>query len=240
MENILFLDFELNQPLALLNKFKHWLRKEGWKLEMFWAKDYSPEQNQKPTFDEKLQTSNLLFIRKPLTFLTSPNVRKKIQHAVLNDKKNLLLMMSFTDIETLEILKEFLIPFKIEPSDIRAMDEKTNLDERRSVVFHKKNKCFSHNEIFNRVQKVVIPDANILYLKPPAKILIRGNPSTETYSLFPDESNGPKGSDVIVGAYYEDSGRVIVVNSSVFLDNYFDFNKPFIKNVMNWLNPKTS
>ena len=87
MENILFMDFELNQPLGLLSKFKHWLVREGWTVDMFWAKDYAQEQKKKPSFDEKLQSSNLLFIRKPLTFLTSPNVRKKLQEVVLKEKK---------------------------------------------------------------------------------------------------------------------------------------------------------
>ncbi len=233
MENILFMDFELNQPLTLLNKFDSWLQKEGWKLDMFWAKDYTKKD--KPTFDEKLGSSDFLFIRKPLTFLTSPNVREKLQKAILKNKKSLLLMMSFSDRETLDLLREFLKPFNIEPSDVRAIDDVTNLQGKRSVIFHKKNNCFEHSEIFKRVNKIVIPDANLLFIEPPSKILIRGNPSTDIFSHNPINKPELKGSNIIVGAYYEETGKIIVVNSSIFLDKYFDFNKPFIKNVMNWL-----
>ena len=138
MNNILFMDFELNQPLAYLTKFKKMLASDGWNLDMFWAKDYASDN--KPSFDDKLNGSNFLFIRKPLTFLSSPNVRKKIQEAVLDRKKSLLLMMSFADKESLDLIRDFLEPFKIEPSDVRAIDNVTNLKGKRSVVFHKKNK----------------------------------------------------------------------------------------------------
>jgi hypothetical protein len=239
MENILFMDFELNKPLTYLDKFNQLLKKDGWILDMFWVKDYSQEK--KPSLDDKINNSDLLFIRKPLTFLSSPTATEKIQNAILKNNKNLLLMMTYSDYETFDMLKNFLIPFNITLSEFRAFDIKTYQEHERSVIFHKKNKCFNHKELFKGINKVLIPDASHLVVEPPANVLIRGNPSTETSKSFGGREEGPKGSDIIVGAYYEESGKILVVNSTVFLDNFFDFNKPFIKNIMGWLdsnNPK--
>jgi hypothetical protein len=67
MDTILFMDFELNKPLTYLNKFKKMIRDEGYNLDLFWAKDYSSEK--KPSIDDKINSSEFLVIRKPLTFL---------------------------------------------------------------------------------------------------------------------------------------------------------------------------
>jgi hypothetical protein len=233
MANILFMDFELNMPLTYLNKFTKLLKTDNWYLDMFWAKDYMKKK--RPTLDEKIKSYNILLIRKPMTFLSSKVAVEKIQKAILRDNKRLLLMLTFLDYETLDMLKDFLEPFNIIPTEIRAIDYKTNQDNRKSVIYHKKNKCFNHDELFKNVSKIVIPDATHLYVEPPAKILIRGNPSTEPFYTTGNIKNAPSGSDLIVGAYYEESGRMLIVNSTVFLDNYFDFNRPFIKNVIKWL-----
>lgn len=233
MDNILMMDFELNKPLTYLSKFKEMLNNDGWNLDMFWAKDYSSDN--KPTLDDKINSANLLLIRKPLTFLSSQLAIGKIQEAVLKEKKNLLLMMTYIDLETNSLLRNFLKPFNIIPSGIKAIDTKTNQDNKRMVIYHKKNKCFLHDELFKNVNKILIPDAINLFVDSPAKILIRGNPSTEAVNTLGIDESEPTGSDIIVGAYHEEKGRLITINSTLFLDNYFDFNKPFIKNIMTWL-----
>ena len=178
MNNILLMDFELNKPLTLLNKFKTFLRNEGWAVDMFLAKDYS--DGKKPSLDDKINSAQFILIRKPLTFLNSPKVTKKLQDAVLKDKKSLLLMLTFLDKESLNLIQNFLKPFKITPSEIKIIDQITNLNNKRSVVYHKKNNCFVNDIFFKQVAKIVVPDANVLYIEPPSEVMIRGNPSTET------------------------------------------------------------
>lgn len=239
MDKLLFLDFELNKPLTYLNKFKQLLKDEGWLVDLFWARDYAQEK--KPSLDEKINSSDFLIIRKPLTFLTSPAAREKIQEAILKKKRNLLVMYTFFEKESLDVLVNFLNPFKITPSDIKIVDNKTNLENKRMVVFHKKNKCFSHDTLFTNVTKVLIPHPHHLFVSSPAKVLVRGNPTTEVqddplYELT--DNSDLKGSNITVGAYYDKSGKLVIISSTLFLDNYFDFNKKFIKNVITWLGGK--
>ncbi|WP_455392380.1 hypothetical protein [[Eubacterium] cellulosolvens] len=237
MDNILFMDFELNQPLTYLNKFRKLIRDEGWELDLFWARDYS--QKERPSVDEKIKKAKLLVIRKPLTFLSGPQVRKKLQQAVLKDKKSLLVMYTFTEMDSLEVLNEFLRPFKINTSEIQIIDNKTNANDKRNVVFQKKNKCFLHNELFDGVANILIPHPHYVYVTEPAKILIRGNPSTELKYGINEGGLDLTGSELTVGAYYEETGKMIVLDSTLFLDKYFDFNKRFVKNVITWLGKKT-
>ena len=238
MDNILIMDFELNRPLTYLNKFKQLLNDEGWALDLFWARDYAQEV--KPSIDDKINSAELLIIRKPLTFLTGPQVRKKLQQAVLKDKKSFLIMYTFTEKDSQDVLNEFLKPFKINTSELQLIDNKTNMNDKRNVLFEKKNKCFSHNTLFKGVSKVLIPHPHHIYVSKPAKILIRGNPSTELKYNFDQESTALSGANLIVGAYYEKTGRIIVVDSTLFLDKYFDHNKKFVKNVIDWLSEKRS
>ena len=74
----------------------------------------------------------------------------------------------------------------------------------------------------------IIPNSRISYL-------IQGNSSTEMDYIFDESISKLEGSDITVAAYYEKNGKMLVVNSTIFLDNYFNFNKPFIKNVVSWL-----
>jgi hypothetical protein len=144
-------------------------------------------------------------------------------------------MYTFSERESMDALNKFLNPFMINTSEVQIIDNKVNLDNIRNVIFQKENKCFSHNELFKGVNKILIPNPHHIYVDEPAKVLIRGNPSTEIkYDLFVETSN-LKGQDVIAGAYYEDTGRLIVLDSTLFLDKYFDFNKKFIINVIKWL-----
>lgn len=238
MEKLLFLDFELNNPLIYLNKFQSLLKDEGWLIDLFWVNE--PSTKNKSILEAKIEKNQFMIIYKPLTFLSSPGSRKKIQDAVIKDKKNLLLMISFNDTETYELLQQFLVPFKINLSFNKIIDNNTNLKHVRSVVYHKKNKCFKHNELFSGVSKLVIPYAHHLNINPPAKILIQGNPTTELQVEYKTDDSDINGSDIIAGAYYEKTGRIVIVNSTVFLDKFFDFNKPFIKNVITWLGKVTN
>lgn len=233
MEQILLLDFELNNPLTYLDKFKRLLKDENWNLDLFWARDYN--QKDKPSLDDKLNSTQFLLIRKPLTFLSSPKVRKKIQNNVLKEKKSLLIMYTFSEIETLELLNSFLEPFKIQISEIQVIDKKTNLKNKHEVIFHKKSNCFSHNSLFNNIDKIVISDAHHIYVNSPSKILIQGNPSTELQFPMSDEIAPLTGSEINISAYYEETGLVTVINSTLFLNKYFDFNKKFIKNIITWM-----
>lgn len=234
MDNkILFMDFELNKPLTYLNKFGKLIRDEGWNLDLFWAKEYTHEN--KPSVNYKIDSAKILIIRKPLTFLSSPRVRKKLQETIKKDKKNMLIMYSFTERDSLDALSEFLKPFMITPSEVQIIDNKSNQDNFRNVIFHKKNKCFNHSELFKGISKILIPHPHLVSVNKPAKILIKGNPSTEVQEDIYFETSTLSGSDVIVGAYYDDTGRILVMDSTLFLDNFFDFNKKFIKNVITWL-----
>ena len=123
----------------------------------------------KPSFDDKISNFEFLIIRKPLTFLTSTQAREKIQNAILKDKKNLLIMYTYYDLESFEVLYNFLKPFNIIPSEIKIIDHKTNLKNKNVVVFHKKNKCFMHDTLFDGVTKLVISDPRHLTVEPPAK-----------------------------------------------------------------------
>ncbi len=232
MDNILLMDFELNKPLTYLNKFKKMLNDNDWTLDIFWAKEYTKKE--KPTMDEKIKNTEFLIIRKPMTFLSNAETRKKIQNVVLKDKKNLLVMSTFPDRDSLDVLTNFLQPFHINPTDNKVIDNNTNKNNERLVVFNKKNKCFSHATLFKGVKSIVIPYPYHLIVDSPAEILIRGNPSTEVLDDGMDYTPGLKGSDIIVGAYFEASCRVIVVNSTIFLDSYFEFNRSFIKNIISW------
>jgi hypothetical protein len=235
MASILYMDFELNKPLTYLAKFRQLLSDEGWDLDLFWASDYAKKD--KPSIDKKINDADLLLIRKPLTFLTGPQVRKKLQDAILKKKKNLLVMYTFTERESLDVLNEFLRPFKINTSDLQLIDDKTNQQDRRNVVFQKKNDCFYHDELFKGVSKLLIPHPHMIFVESPAKVLIRGNPTTELKYDFIELTSNLGGNDLIAGAYYNEknSGRMIVIDSTLFLDKYFDFNKKFVKNVLTWL-----
>jgi len=238
MENILMMDFELNQPLTYLNKFTKLIENEGFTLDLFWARDYVSDK--KPSIDDKINNSKFLIIRKPLTFLSGPIVRKKLQDAVIKDKKNMLVMYTFTEKDSMDVLNEFLKPFKINTSEIQIVDPKANSDDKRNVVFQKKNNCFVHKELFKGVSKVLIPHPHFVYVTKPAKILIRGNPSSELKYKLDDESSDLTGRNLIVGAYYDKTGRIILLDSTLFLDKYIDFNKKFVKNVITWLGGKKS
>jgi len=236
MDIALFMDFELNNPLTYLSKFKKLVKDEGWVLDLFWASDYTKKK--RPSVDEKISKANFLIIRKPLTFLSSATIRSKLQEIIRTKKKNLLIMYTFTEFESLGVLNQFLEPFKIQLSELQIIDNTTNQNDTRTVVFHKKNKCFNHKFLFNGVQKVTIPHPHHMYLTKPAKILIRGNPSSEIKdSIYMDTSN-LKGSDLIVGAYHESNGKILVLDSTLFLDQYFDYNKKFISNVFHYLAEK--
>jgi hypothetical protein len=234
MDNLLFMDFELNKPLTYLNKFRKLVRNEGWDLDLFWASDYS--QKKKPSIDVKINSAKLLVIRKPLTFLSGPQVRKKLQQAVLKSKKNLLVMYTYTENDSLEVLNEFLKPFKINTSDLQMIDNKTNQQDYRNVVFQKKNNCFYHDELFSGVSKILIPHPHMIYVHEPAKVLIRGNPTTELKTDFNENVSDLSGDNLIAGAYYNEkkSGKMLVIDSTLFLDEYFDFNKRFVKNIFTW------
>lgn len=236
MDTILFMDFELNKPLTYLNKFKKMIRDEGYNLDLFWAKDYSSEK--KPSIDDKINSSEFLVIRKPLTFLIGPQVRKKLQDAVLEDKKSILIMYTFTEKDSLDVINEFLKPFKINTSEIQVVDFVANSDGQRNVIFQKKNNCFFHDELFKGVSKILIPHPHYVYVTEPAKILIRGNPSTELKYKQDDDSDSLTGADLVVAGYYEETGRLVVMDSTLFLDKYFDFNKKFVKNIITWLGEK--
>ena len=144
-------------------------------------------------------------------------------------------MYTFPDMETLELLNSFLKPFNIQISEIQIIDHETNLKNKREVIYHKKNNCFLHDELFKDVNKIVISDAYHIYLDSPAKNLIRGNPSTKLQFLMSTEEAEMRGSEINVSVYYEETCRVMLINSTLFLDKYFDFNKKFIKNIITWL-----
>jgi hypothetical protein len=236
MDKFLLMDFELNLPLSYLNKFKSLINDKGWILDLFWARDYN--QKEKPRIEDKINSAQILMIRKPLTFLTSPKMRKRLQDSILKDKKNMLIMYTFTEIESLEVMNKFLEPFKINLSEVQIIDNKRNQGNIRNVIFQKKNKCFSHDELFKGVSSILIPNPHHIFVKKPAKILIKGNPSTAVQYYISEETSNLKGSNLIVGAYYNDTGRMVVLDSTLFLDKFFDFNKKFIKNVITWLGEK--
>jgi hypothetical protein len=229
------MDFELNKPLTYLNKFQELIRDSGWAVDLFWARDYTNKV--KPSVDDKIAKAEFLIIRKPLTFLSSAMIRKKLQDLVFKKTKNMLVMYTFSETDSLIVMNQFLQPFKINASEIKVIDHKTNLKDKRDVIFQKKNDCFSHDEIFTGINKILIPHPHYIYVDTPAKVLIRGNPTTEIDqdNDIEVESGNLSGSDIVVGAYYEEAGRILVLDSTLFLDKYFDHNKKFIKNVITWL-----
>lgn len=227
------MDFELNKPLTYLSKFKKLIEDNGWYLDLFWARDYSNGAG--PPIEDKIKDAKFLVIRKPLTFLSGPKVRKTLQDAVIKDEKSILIMYTFSESDSLHALNKFMEPFKIQLSDASIIDMKTNQDDKHNVVFQKKNRCFFNDSLFKGVSKLLIPFPHHIYTDDPAKILIRANPSSELkFDIF-QETKDIKGTDLIVGAYYDKTGRIVVVDSTLFLDNYFDFNKRFVKNVFTWL-----
>jgi hypothetical protein len=144
-------------------------------------------------------------------------------------------MYTFSESDSLDALNKFMEPFKIQLSDASIIDTKTNQDDQHNVIFQKKNRCFFNDILFKGVGKLLIPFPHHIYTADPAKILIRANPSSEIkFDIF-QETKEIKGTDLIVGAYYDKTGRIVVVDSTLFLDNYFDFNKRFVKNVFTWL-----
>ena len=74
-----------------------------------------------------------------------------------------------------------------------------------------------------------------VYIKEPSKILIRGNPTTSTVGAFDMPVEGIEGSDITVGAYNDESMRIVLMDSTLLNNKYIPQNIKFVKNVINWV-----
>jgi hypothetical protein len=227
------LDYELNQPFLYIEKFQSLLKKQDFDTDMFKISDAGKDK--KSPLIDKIESCDIVLLRKPLTFLSSESTRKKIQDVITKKNKNILITFSFVDYESLEILNDFLKPFKIQSSGIMVYDDQENLGSRRLVVFRKTNGCLEHPEIFKGVDKVVIPQAHYVYVVKPSKVMIRGNPSTRAEGTSDSQLENVGGQEIIVSAYSDGDSKVILMDSTLLNNKYLDKNLKFVQNVVKWM-----
>ncbi len=233
MKKAFLLDFELNKPFTYIEDFINILSKSDIEIDIFNVSDAGKDK--KSPLMNKIEASNFLILRKPLTFLTSESSRAHIREAVMEGNKNLLIIYSFSDIDSLEVLNDFMAPLNLRASSLMVYDDNNNFESRRIVVFHKANGCFVHPEVFKGVEKVVIPQAHHIFITNPSKAMIRGNPTTRTLGTTDMPVAGVEGSDIIVGAYNEESSRVVIMDSTLVNNKYIRENTRFVKNIIKWI-----
>lgn len=233
MKKAFFLEFELNKPFTYIEDFINILTNSDIEVDIFNVSDAGKDK--KSPLVPKIEACNFMILRKPLTFLSSESSRTHISDAVIKGNKNLLIIYSFSDIDSLEVLNNFLEPLNLRASSLMVYDEHENFESRRIVVFREANGCFEHREIFKGVDKVIIPQAHHIFITEPAKVMIRGNPTTRTVSTFDMPVAEVEGREIIVGAFNEKTSRVILMDSTLVNNKYIRQNTRFVKNVIKWI-----
>jgi len=227
------LDFLENAPYTYLNSFKDLIRERGLDPEMLTPKDLMGDT--KGGLQSRFDDCQFIIVRKPLAVLLNKSIRDAVTKAVQEDGKNLLVMYSFVEDDAHGAMNSTLEPFNIQSTSIKVFDDVENEGSKRMVTFRDRNWCFVHEDLMKEVTQVTIPHPHHLEVQAPSKPVIVGNSTTIAMTEYDVLLDDPKGKTIVVAACYEEKGRLILTDSTIYLDSYISWNKKFISNILDWL-----
>ena len=234
MDKALLLDFNINRPFQYFESFRKSLRDLGVELTALSKDDLSkglPE-----SLKEKFEECKFIVLRKPFAVMSGEKMRAQVQEAVLSGKVGILVLFSFSEMDALVIMNQFLEPFNITTSDFMVQDEDSNFkNTKKVVVFKPEAGAFKNEKLFQGVDEVVIPQPHHLFIQPPATPVLVGNPTSTANRFYEDPAEQMNGEEIVVSALNEENGRLLLVDSTMFTNEWIDLNTGFLKNVVNWV-----
>jgi hypothetical protein len=237
MDKALLLDFNINRPFQYFESFRKALKDMGVELSAISKDDLSkglPE-----SLEEKFEECSFIVLRKPFAVLSGEKMRGQVQEAVLSGKVGILVLFSFSEMDALVIMNQFLEPFKITTSDFMVLDEQSNFkDTKKVVVFKPEAGAFKYEKLFQGIEQVVIPQPHHLFIQPPAVPVIVGNPTSIANRFYEDPAEQMDGEEIVVSALNEEKGRLLLVDSTMFTNEWLDLNTGFLKNIVDWVSHK--
>jgi hypothetical protein len=235
MTHALLLDFKQNNPFMYIEKFQHLLYRLNIEVDMF--NRYGAKRGDAyHALAEKLSQCELIILRKPLPLLSDDTIIELVHDAISAYHIAVFAIYSFSEQAALDTLNRFLQPYHIQSSSIMVYDDSENVGSRRIVRFLQENNCFATDcKIFDGVDSVVIPHPHHIFVNTPSKPLIRGNSTTITIDSNDLLLEHPIGSEIIVGAYHQEPARLVVIDSTPFVDTYIELNMKFAENIIYWL-----
>lgn len=234
MNKALLLDFNINRPFQYIESFRKTL--ESLDVELNALSKDDVKKGLPEVLQEKFEECSFLVLRKPFAVLSGEKMREQVQNAVISGKVNLLVLFSFSEMEALEIVNEFLTPFNIQASDYMVWDEESNIKGTKKLVVFKPG-AFRYPGLFEGVEQVVIPQPHHLNIQDPAEPILVGNPTTYSNQFQEQPATQIDADNVVVGAINEQNGRVLVMDSTVFTNEWLDHNIPFLKNIVKYVSP---
>jgi len=229
----LLLDFNINRPFQYIESFRKTLKSLGIELNALSNDDV--KKGLPEVLQEKFEECSFIIVRKPFAVLSGDKMREQVQNAVTSGKVNILVLFSFSEMEALELMNDFLSPFNIQASDYMVWDEDSNIrGTKKLVVFKPEAGAFKHKNLFEGVEQVVIPQPHHLFIQEPAVPVLVGNPTTHANQFQENPATQIDAENVVVGALNQDNGHVLVMDPTLFTNEWLEYNIPFLKNVLKW------
>lgn len=235
MSSALLLDFTLNAPFQYLEDFKRYLRNKDIELRAIQRGDIA---NGLDAFlEEQFDECDFLVLRKPFAVLSGERMRGLVQDAVTSGRVGLLVMFSYTEDEALELMNEFLKPFDIQGTEFMVWDEEMNYNSTKKIVRLEAGSLVDP-VLTEEVHKVIIPQPHHWIVSGEAKPLFLGNPSSQANKFQENPAEEIRGQDIVIGGVNGSKGRIVVMDSTPFTNNWVQHNKRLLNNIVSWLSYK--
>jgi len=226
------LDLTLNDPFQYLDAFKRLLRTMDIELAAFSRKDL--EGGVEKALENGFQKAEFLILRKPFGLLSGEKARAKVQDGVKSGRIGILVMYTFTEQEALDLMNDFLRPFGLASTELMVTDS-ADKNSRKVVIFTKDKGCFKFDPFFKDVGKVVIPQPHHIIVSPPAKAAIIGNNTIEANTFDDNPNNRLTGESITVCAVCDEGGKLVLVDSTIFSNDWLEKNNVFASNLLKWV-----
>jgi len=226
------LDLTLNDPFQYLDSFKKLLRTMDIELAAFSRKDL--EGGIETALENGFQRADFLILRKPFGLLSGEKARAKVQDAVRSGRIGLLVMYTFTELEALELMNDFLRPFGLASTELMVTDS-ADRNSKKVVNFSNDQGCFKFDPLFKDVAKVIIPQPHHIMVSPPAKAAVIGHATTEANTFDDNPNNRILGNSITVCGVCDDGGKLVLVDSTMFSNDWLEKNRVFAGNIMKWV-----
>lgn len=226
------LDLTLNDPFQYLDAFKKLLRTQDLELAAFSRKDL--EGGVEKALENGFQKADFLILRKPFGLLSGEKARAKVQEGVKAGRIGLLVMYTFTELEALDLMNDFLKPFGLASTELMVTDS-ADRNTRKVVNFTHEGGCFKFDPLLKDVGKVIIPQPHHIIVSPPARPAIIGHATIEANTFDDNPANRMTGESITVCAVNDTGGKLVLIDSTIFSNEWLEKNNVFAGNLLRWV-----